>query len=418
MRAEQLEPARAFLAAARDPLRGGGILSLPCGFGKTVLALHLMSELGVRTVVVAHKDFLLSQWRERIAQFLPDASVGLVKAGTLDVAGHDIVLASVQSLSMKDYPPDLFDGFGLLVVDECHRVGTEVFSRALMRLNCQHALGLSATVTRKDGMTKAFVHFLGDVLFKVKRAKEAVVVVQHRYWDACPSYSREETLGFGAGAKPNISRMLNNITAHPPRTALAAALLDRVLRAEPARRALVLSDRKSQLTELRALLEAAGHTAGFYWGGLKPPQLRAAEACRVMLATFAYASEGMDVPGLDTLLLASPKTDIEQSVGRILRLKEADRERVPLVLDVVDDFSLFERQGAKRAAFYRRHGYAIVQSLEQVAALGEPERAGAASEQDLRPRRRPGAAAQEAAAQMPSTGYAFLEVEGEEGEDA
>ncbi len=358
LRPEQEGPARAFLEAAADPARGGGILSLPCGFGKTVLALHLVAALGLRTVVVAHKDFLLSQWRERIGAFLPDARVGLVKADVIDVQDRDIVLASVQSLSMKEYPPDLFAGFGCVVVDECHRVGTEVFSRALRRLVCRVALGLSATVERKDGMTKAFVYFLGDVLVKVTREREMVRVVQHTFACADAEYCRDEPLG-PASDRLNVSRMLNNVTAYPPRTRRCVDLLARALREAPDRRALVLSDRKAQLREVRALLVAEGFTAGFYWGGLKPDALRAAEACQVMLATFAYASEGMDVPGLDTLLLASPKTDIEQSVGRILRVKAAERARVPLVLDVVDAFGPFAGQARKRATFYRKHGYEV-----------------------------------------------------------
>ena len=365
LRDEQLKPIEAYLDAARDRTRMGGILSLPCGFGKTVAALYILSALGKRAMVVVHKDFLLNQWKDRIAEFLPDVTVGLVKAKTVDVAGKDVVLASLQSLSMKDYDADLFAGVGVLVIDECHRVGTEVFSRALNKTNFRYSLGISATVQRKDGMTKAFVHFLGAVLFKGKRREDAVLVVQQGFFDADPAYSREVTIGFGMHgmAKPNISRMINNITEFPRRTAVLVDAVARMLLSEPGRRVLVLSDRKAQLRDVQAGLEARGVDAGFYWGGMKREALAASEAKTVMCATFAYASEGMDVPGLDTLVLASPKSDIEQSVGRILRQKADARERTPLVYDIVDQFSLFERQGAKRAAFYRKHAYQIVDRL-------------------------------------------------------
>ena len=367
MRPEQLQPASVFIEAARDPMRMGGILSLPCGAGKTVIALHIVATLGRKTLIVVHKDFLLNQWRERIAEFLPDAKIGLVKAQTIDVDNRDVVIASLQSLSMKEYDDDLFADVGLLVIDECHRVGTEVFSRALAKTNFRYSLGLSATVQRKDGMTKAFVHFLGDVLYKGKRREDTVDVVQHRFYDPDPRYSREEMIGIG---KPNVSRMINNIAAFVPRTRLIVDTIGSMLRSEPGRKILVLSDRKAQLTEIKTGVEAVGITAGYYWGGMKPAALAESETKTVMCATFAYAAEGMDVPHLDTLILASPKSDIEQSCGRILRQKAETRERTPLIFDVVDEFSLFQRQAVKRRAFYKKHAYKIVASIDDIGGGG------------------------------------------------
>ena len=369
LRTEQLEPIAAFIAAARDPMRMGGILSLPCGFGKTVAALHVIAALGKRTLIIVHKDFLLNQWRERVREFLPGASLGTVKAQTVDVAGKDVVIASLQSLSMKDYDPDVLSGFGLLIVDECHRVGTEVFIRALHKVGFGHALGLSATVDRKDGMTKAFVHFLGDVLFKGKRRSDAVDVVQHPFSSADLEYCKEETV---YGGNPNVSRMINNICEFEPRNRLIVDTIAGLIAAEPGRRVLVLSDRKSQLKVIKAGVEAAGLTAGFYWGGMKPADLAVSETKQVMCATFPYAAEGMDVPGLDTLVLASPKSDIEQSCGRILRQKADARERTPLIFDVADDFSLFGRQAAKRRAFFKKHAYTLYGSVAAREAGGLP----------------------------------------------
>jgi superfamily II DNA or RNA helicase len=360
LRKEQMQPVDAFLEAAHDPMRMGGILSLPCGAGKTVIALHLLAVLGRKTLIVVHKDFLLNQWKERIAQFLPGASVGIIKAKIVDIVGRDIVIASLQSLSMKEYGEDVFDGVGLLIIDECHRVGTEVFSRALSKTNFKYSLGLSATVTRKDGMTKAFIHFLGDVLYKGKRREDTVDVVQHRFFHRDERYCKEEMIGIG---KPNVSRMINNICAFEPRTQLIVGSILDVVARDTGRKVLVLSDRKSQLTIIKHAVESAGVTAGFYWGGMKPAALADSETKQVMCATFAYAAEGMDVPGLDTLFMVSPKSDIEQSCGRILRQKADERERTPLIFDVVDEFSLFERQAGKRRAFYKKHGYVVRKSI-------------------------------------------------------
>ena len=362
LREEQKVPIKAFLDAARNPSKMGGILSLPCGFGKTVMALHLVVELGVKTMVIVHKDFLLNQWRERISEFIPSARVGLVKAKTIDVDDNDIVLASVQSLSMKEYDDEaLFKGIGFLIVDECHRIGSEVFSRSLIKRTFRYSLGISATVQRKDGMTKAFVHFLGDVLFKGKRREDDVLVVQKRFEDESPVYRREEHIGMSGN--PNISRMINNITEHPPRNKAIVDAIKYAIDKQPNRRILILSDRKAQLTTLKESIEALGITAGYYIGGMKPAALAESETKQVMCATFAFAAEGMDVPHLDTLVLASPKSDIEQSVGRILRLKPEHRERKPIVIDFVDTFSLFDRQGSKRRSFYLKFKYRIFDEL-------------------------------------------------------
>ena len=353
LRPEQTRAIDKFMAAARDPREMGGILSLPCGQGKTVIALKIISLIGKKTLIIVHKDFLLEQWTQRIAQFLPGARVGLIKGKVIDVRDKDIVMGSVQSLSMKQYDDDVFAGISCAVVDECHRVGTEVFSRALMRKCFRYTLGLSATVMRKDGMSKVFMNFLGKVVHQGRRRTDAVQVVQYLYSDPDMAYCKEEVIR--SIRKANMSKMINNITAFAPRTQLIVRLISRVLLHEPARKVLVLSDRKEQLSRIRVGLDAEGVTAGYYYGGLSREQLLDSETNkRVLLATFAYAAEGMDCRGLDTLFLVSPKSDIEQSCGRILREQAHERLRTPLIVDIVDSFSVFANQANKRKRYYKK----------------------------------------------------------------
>ena len=366
LRPEQLLPTDKFMEAAHDDSRLGGILSLSCGQGKTVIALGIISKLAKRTLIIVHKDFLLNQWRERIAEFLPTARIGIIKGKILDVEDKDIIIASVQSLSMKHYDDETFRGIGLLIVDECHRLGTEVFSKSLMKMTFKVTLGLSATVVRKDGMTKAFVYFLGDIVFKGERREDRVKVVQRRFECEDPAYSKEEMIA--SIGKPNMSRMINNICSYPPRNIMIADMIADILVKEPERKVLVLSDRKVQLTSLMSHMTTRGITAGYYYGGLKAAQLEESEKKQVLLATFAYAAEGMDCPSLDTLFLVSPKSDIEQSCGRILREKKEVRKRVPLIVDIVDAFSLFERQAAKRRTYYKKNSYTIVGGIDDVNA--------------------------------------------------
>ena len=78
-----------------------------------------------------------------------------------------------------------------------------------------------------------------------------------------------------------------------------------------------------------------------------------------MLGTISMASEGFDCKTLNTIILASPKSNIEQAVGRILRQKKEDRKHIPLIIDIIDNFSVFQRQGEKRKKFYKKNNYNI-----------------------------------------------------------
>ena len=113
---------------------GGGLLELPCGFGKTIIALNIIGTLKLKTLVIVHKSFLMNQWVERIAEFLPTARVGKIQGKIVDIENKDIVIGMLQSLSMKDYPSSMFDCFGLTIVDECHHISSEVFSRSLQSI--------------------------------------------------------------------------------------------------------------------------------------------------------------------------------------------------------------------------------------------------------------------------------------------
>ena len=165
LRAPQQEVADAAFDRLHES--GGGILQLRCGFGKTILALHLMARLRVKVLVVVHKEFLLNQWRERIEEFLPTARVGLIQQSVVDTEGKDIVIAMLQSIAMKDYDASVFAGFGLSCFDECHHLGAEVFSRALVKTSTRYMLGLSATPDRKDNLRKVFEWHLGLSLIHI-----------------------------------------------------------------------------------------------------------------------------------------------------------------------------------------------------------------------------------------------------------
>jgi superfamily II DNA or RNA helicase len=301
----------------------------------------------------------LKQWRERIEQYTPAARVGIIKQKRVDIADKDIVLASLQSLSMRDYPDEVFSSFGMVIIDEVHHCGAEVFSQALMKVNFMYALGLSATPKRKDGLTSVFTWSLGDIVFQASRPPESVRVQVREYSNPDPAYSEEQYMYNG---KPNVSAMINQVCGYAPRTDWIMDDMTALLRDEPLRRVLILSDRRQHLVEFEAAIKLRfpERSVGYYVGGMKEAALKASEDCDFLLGTFAMSSEGMDVPGLDTLILASPKSDVEQSVGRILRLKAEDRRYQALIIDIQDDVGVFANQSRKRKQFYKKQNYEIV----------------------------------------------------------
>lgn len=358
-RSEQIAPITAFLEAVNDPLKGGGLLVLPCGFGKTVCALYIASQLKKKTLIICHKGFLMDQWKERIAQYIPCAKVGTIKQKMVDIDDKDIVIGSLQSLAMRDYHPRIFKQFGFVCIDEVHHTSAEVFSRALAKIVCRRVLGLSATPDRKDGLRKVFEWHIGKPVYEVRKRNDTnLTALVKPFYDPHPDYGRELHMYNG---KLNIAQMINAICAFEPRNKMIIETLVEIKRREPGRKILILSERRNHLEKLKHMVKDNPilGTCGYYVGGMTQEQLKMSETKDVILATYHIAAEGFDVPALNTLVLASPVSSIEQPVGRIQRQKQEDRVHVPLVVDVWDTFSLFKNQGYRRIKFYKSNEYCV-----------------------------------------------------------
>lgn len=334
----------------------------------TVMGLYIACALGRKTIVVCHKEFLLNQWKERIEQFVPNAKVGLIKAKTIDVKDKDIVLASLQSLAMKEYDPSLFDAFGFAIFDENHHLGAQVFSQALSKVSCKYILGLSATLNRKDGLRRVFEWFLGRPVYETKKREDKQMIIKMiPYRDPKnPDYSKEILMWNG---KKNVPQMINAICSYKPRNDLIIQEL-KALIADPHRRVLILSDRRNHLKELeKRITQEKIASVGYYVGGMKEEELRESTTKHIVLATFVMAAEGMDVPHLNSLILASPVSGIEQPIGRIQRQKANERKCVPYVVDLWDQHSIFRGQGKRRCDFYLKNGYQV----EGIHSCGKDE---------------------------------------------
>jgi len=133
----------------------------------------------------------------------------------------------------------------------------------------------------------------------------------------------------------------------------------RKLAEEPERRILVLSERIGHLNRIEELLEKC-LTTSYYVGGMKESvREEGAVTARVLLASYAMASEAMNIKSLNTVILASPRKHVEQSTGRILRIQVDKRVVQPMIVDIIDDHSMYKGQWLKRLAYYRSCAYQI-----------------------------------------------------------
>jgi len=334
---------------------GGGLLELPCAFGKTCLAINIISRLKKKTLIIVHKEFLMNQWIERIEQFLPKAKIGKIQGQIIDIDGKDIVIGMLQSLSMKEYPSSVFESFGLTIIDEVHHISSEVFSNSLFKIVTRYMLGLSATMNRKDGTTHVFKMFLGEVVFKGKRDEERDVTVRAVEYKVNDEEFNEVKTDFRG--KPAYSTMISKLCEYNRRSEFILKVLSDMLQENPNQQVMILAHNKNILKYLH---DAISHrnmaTVGYYVGGMKEHSLKETETKKVVIATYSMASEALDIKTLTTLIMATPKTDIEQSVGRILR----ERHSNPIVVDIIDSHDLFKNQWRKRKTFYKKENYKII----------------------------------------------------------
>jgi len=337
---------------------GGGIISLDTGFGKTVLAIYLLTILSVKAIIIVNKEFLLEQWVERIKFFCPSARIGILRQKKIDIENKDIVIGMLQSIAMCDYDINIFDSFGVSIYDEVHCVPSKVFSKSLRKIQTRYHFGLSATPNRADGMTKITKLFIGDIIVKKslnskKNPKNVKVLKVSFNKLPAKNYSNLNNR-FG---KPDVVRMITNKMKCPYRVNLIIKLIEYLL--EKDRHILILSERINYLHKIYNKIKNLNTKIGYYIGGMKSKERKESESANILLASYSMAKEAMDIQHLDTLIMVSSKSNVVQSVGRIQRKREYPKDKFPLVVDIVDNFSSFSNQAIKRTCFYKKSKFPI-----------------------------------------------------------
>jgi len=341
------------------PMPHDGIISLHTGGGKTVCALYIASQLKLPTLVIVHNSFLRDQWEERVRMFLPFARIGRIQGELCEVEGKDVVIAMLQTLSMKDLPIATFKPIGLVIVDECHHIASEVFVQALPKITSKYMLGLSATPQRKDGLMFVAHWFLGPLLYTSDTGDKEdpdIAVEVYEYKNTDPKFNE---IIYNTQGVMFTTLMINKLAECEDRTKWLVEILKDVLEESPHRQVLVLTDRVQHAKDLYAALPPSLQASSAILSQAISAAKRAAacESCSCLIATYAMCKEGFDVPTLNTLLMATPRPDVDQIVGRILRVEKSARKVHPLILDIVDP--QFRRQFQERNGLYKKRSYSV-----------------------------------------------------------
>ena len=346
-----------------------GVLAATTAFGKTVVAAWLIAQRGVNTLVLVHRRQLLDQWIERLATFLdlPTKSVGRIGGGRNKPTGL-LDVAVIQSLVRKDVVNDCVAEYGQVIVDECHHLSAHSFEQVVRRAKARFVLGLSATVTRKDGHHPIIFMQCGSVRHRVDaKAQAAARPFEHTVIVRPTAFQTGSTTG--TDKRIEFQSLYQLLVDDETRN---RAICEEVVQAvRDGRSPLILTERNEHLDRFESVLSASVPHVVVLRGGMGKKQRRAAaerlaaippEEGRVILATGKYIGEGFDDPRLDTLFLTLPvswRGTIAQYVGRLHRLYDGKRE--VRVYDYADlNVPMLARMFDRRCRGYEAVGYTIV----------------------------------------------------------
>jgi len=355
---------------------GGGLLSVPCGFGKTVCALYIAVKLGYKTLIIVHKTVLLKQWIKSMFEFLDiDASrIGIIQSNKCNIDGKDIVVGMIQTISKRKYL-DEFKHFGFVIYDEAHVVGCKYYSNALLKTGTKYTLALTATPYRYDKTIKVMYWFLGGTIYREKKKINKNMIIKVIKHKSTNKLFTTKFRWYKGQMRPDTGEMITNLCNIPSRNKNIIDTITHIRRTEPKRKILILSSRITQLKILKSgvdkyikqdiqkkLIDDTEIHSCLYIGSTPQSQrLIAEDTGDIIFATYDIASTGLDIKHLNTLIFASPKKDIMQSAGRISRTILGIGDVRPMIIDYTDDIDIINHWYSIRSAIYNACKYEIEQ---------------------------------------------------------
>lgn len=363
LRPGQEDAAKALLA------HDTGVLAASTAFGKTVLAAWLIAQRGTNTLILVHRRQLLEQWIERLSAFLdlPPNEIGRIGGGKRKPGGK-LDVALIQSLVRKGVVNDIVGEYGHLVFDECHHLPAFSFEQVARRAKARYILGLSATVTRKDGHHPIIFMHCGPIRHRVHAKQQAEERPFTHSVIVRPTSFRSEEPQDETGST-YFHRLYRELMTDNTRNRQIVADIAKSL--GEGRKPVVLTERCEHLELLAAALSPAVQHLVILKGGMGKKKLEAAmnqlrtipeDEDRVVLATGKYLGEGFDDARLDTLFLTLPvswRGTIAQYAGRLHRRHE--RKREVRIYDYADlNTPMLSRMFDRRCKGYESLGYRIL----------------------------------------------------------
>ncbi len=330
-----------------------GLLESPTGSGKTTMALYMIAERKQPSLIVVHTKELLNQWMERIEQFLniPKSEIGVIGSGKFRI-GEKITVAMIQTLYKKAC--EVANHIGHVVVDECHRCPSRTFTEALTTFDAKFMTGLTATIWRRDKLSKVIFWHIGDVTGRIDKTN---LLSNGNLCDAEVRWV-ETSFNTLTDTSEYYSQVLSELTEDYPRNRLVC---DTVKKHDRSGIRLILSDRKEHCQTLHnTMLKENGIKSEILTGATsKKERERIIQdlqhgRCKYLIATGQLIGEGFDLPEISTMFLTTPvkfSGRLIQYIGRALR--PAPGKDKAVIFDFVDILNpVFEASARSRADTY------------------------------------------------------------------
>ena len=357
-----------------------GIFVLPPGLGKTQIGLECAATLKQKTLWITHTKDLLNQAKERCENNLI-CKTSVITEGKCNISG-DIVFATVQTLvGVIEKNMIKQNEFGLVIVDEVHHLSTnaesvKMFEKCVNFFNSRYKLGLTATLHRADGLENTTIKILGNVIYEVRKSEDKKSLIGYyenqpiiqmpieRFQVPAQIHMLETTYNvankdvFDTSGRIIYTSLISDLATDSDRNKLILDLINKIKGYT-----IVISERTSQLEYLDNMTENS-----IYINGKTPKKTREKKIeefregkHKVLFATYSLVAEGLDIPILENLIMASPVKDdrlVVQAIGRCQR--PCENKKIANVYDLVDDVSILDKFTRKRKSVYKKEGWDIL----------------------------------------------------------